>query len=1031
MIPESNSNSINSIFNPFPGLRPFKIEESHLFFGREGQSEEILKKLADEKFVAVIGASGSGKSSLIYCGLVPTLYGGFIGEAKSKWNIIATRPGNAPIENLALAILDKTENESNLDDILIKQKLNASILRSSSKGLVEILDQSFDFENENILIIIDQFEELFRYKSSRKDQSTYNESEAFVKLLVNANRNTDIPVYIVITMRSDFIGECSQFHELTELINDSNYLVPQMTREDFKSAIEGPVAVGGANIETQLVQQLLNEVGDNPDQLPILQHALMRTWDYWMDHSDKKQAISIADYEAIGKMEKALSEHANEAFDELGEDEKWICESMFKTITEKGNDNRGIRHPTSINDIASISKSDVNDVIKVINPFRAAGRSFITPSHEITLSGDSIIDLSHESLMRIWNKLKVWVDEEWNAVQMYMRLSEASEMYQIGNTGLWRPPDLQLALNWREKQKPTLAWAQRYNPAFERAIVYLETSHKEFKAEEENKAKLQKRQLRRSKIFAIVLGTAAIIGMGLTVYSQMMKTEAVRQEQEANKQREIAVEQQKIAEQQTIIAKEKEKEALERKEEADQQRQIAVQKEKEATRNFERAEQQTQLAVRREKEANEQRTLAEKNAEEAKKQSEAAEIARQEAFRRRMLSIGQSMAVKSQQISDNIQLKALVAYQAYLFNEKYKGPKHNPDVYLGLYYALKGLKGQNFNALNGHTGAVKDIAFIPNTNDLLSAGGDGKILKWDISNVDKPFETIIEYPFEQRALGVTNDGKWLICSADSNMIFLSSLENSVESNKYLRGHTKFVSGIAVAPNNEYFISSGNDKTIRKWDLKTYHGEVLIESESKINAIDISPDSKSIVAGVQDGKIYIWNISNMSEPKIINDEEQVAVTAVKFNKKGNWIASGNSQGNLKIWDAETLKLLENLEGHKSRISDIDFNNDDNLMATSSLDGTARLWDCTNLNNQPIELKDHKLWVVSVAFSPDGQSLVTSSNEKDRLLIWSTKSEFLASDLHPRITRNMSAEEWDAYVAADVDYEKTIAELNNIN
>jgi len=211
-------------------------------------------------------------------------------------------------------------------------------------------------------------QELFRYKSSRKDLSTYNESEAFVKLLVNANKTKDVPIYIVLTMRSDFIGECSQFHELTELINDSNYLVPQMTREDFRMAVEGPVAVGGAEIEPQLVQSLLNEVGDNPDQLPILQHALMRTWDYWTEHSDTNLPISISDYEAIGKMEKALSEHANEAYDELSESEKWICESMFKTITEKGNDNRGIRHPTSIRNIASIAQADIEDVIRVVDP---------------------------------------------------------------------------------------------------------------------------------------------------------------------------------------------------------------------------------------------------------------------------------------------------------------------------------------------------------------------------------------------------------------------------------------------------------------------------------------------------------------------------------------------------------------------------------------------------------------------------------------------------------------------------------------
>ncbi len=1024
MTPERNT---NSIFNPFPGLRPFKVEESHLFFGREGQSEEILKKLSDEKFVAVIGASGSGKSSLIYCGLVPTLYGGFIGETKSKWNIIASRPGNSPVENLASAILSKSTTNNKKDDELIKQKLNASILRSSSNGLVEVLEQSFDFENENILIIIDQFEELFRYKTSKGDQSTYNESEAFVKLLVNANKTSDIPVYIVLTMRSDFIGECSQFHELTELINDSNYLVPQMTRDDFRSAIEGPVAVGGATIDTQLVQQLLNEVGDNPDQLPILQHALMRTWEYWMEHSDHNQAISLADYEAIGKMEKALSEHANEAYDELEEDQKWICESMFKTITEKGNDNRGIRHPTSIKDIASISKSNVEDVIKVIDPFRSGRRSFVTPSSDIELDENSIIDLSHESLMRIWNKLKVWVEEEWDAVQMYMRLSDASEMYQVGNTGLWRPPDLQLAINWREKQRPTLAWAQRYNPAFERAMVYLETSDKEFKAEEENKIKLQKRQLRRSKIFAIVLGSAAILGMGLTVYSQMMKAKAVEQERIANEQKEIAVEQQKIAEEQKVIAQQKEKEALEQKEIADQQTLIAIQKEKEATQNFEIAQQQTLLAKEREKEANEQRTRAEESAEVARQQTIEAEKQRQEAYRMRMLSISQSMAVKSQQISDDNQLKALVAYQAHLFNNNFQGEKHNPDVYLGLYSALKGVRGQFYNAKNGHAGAVTDIAFKPGTNMLYSTGGDGKILEWNIGDLNSSFETIVENQFGQKALGITPDGKYLICATDDSKILLLNLLNSVEVNKELTGHTRSVTHIAIAPDNTYFISASNDKTIRKWDLQTLEGEIFIESDSKINTIEIAPDSKSILAGTQDGKINIWNANDTSKFHLIQNDDEIAITALKYNKSGNWLASGDARGNIKIWDSSNYKEIENIVSRQSRINDIDFNIDDKLMATAYQDGVVRMWDCTNFNNQPIELTDHQSWALSNVFSPDGKSLVTTSKDKDRIIIWPTNAELLAEDLRGRITRNMTEEEWDAYVAADIEIEKTIKEL----
>ena len=1029
MIAAGNNANINDLVNPFPGLRPFKIEESHLFFGREGQSEEILNKLSEQKFVAVIGASGSGKSSLIYCGLVPVLYGGFIGEAKSKWKIIKARPGNSPIENLASAIIDLDGNEEKTEDDIVKQKLNASLLRSSSNGLIEVLEQTFDFESENILVIIDQFEELFRYKTSRDDQTTYNESEAFVKLLVNANRNRNVPVYIVLTMRSDFIGECSQFHELTELINESNYLVPQMTRDDFKKAIEGPVAVGGAEIETQLVQQLLNEVGDNPDQLPILQHALMRTWEYWTDHSNIDKSIGLADYEAIGKMGKALSEHANEAFDELSEDEKWICESMFKTITEKGNDNRGIRHPTSIKDISLIAKTSVEQVKKVIDPFRAGGRSFITPSFEIELKEDSIVDLSHESLMRIWNKLKIWVDEEWHAVQMYMRLSEASEMFQLGKTGLWRPPDLQLALNWREKQKPTLAWAQRYNPAFERALVYLKTSDKEFKAEEENKVKLQKRQLRRSKIFAIVLGSAAIVSLGLTIYSQDLVVKVEKEKAEVEKQKGIAEEQTIIAEEKSVIAQEKEQEALVQKGIAEEQRQIAVEKEQEATQNFERAEEQTILAIKREQEAEEQRALAEENADEAKKQSNAAELARQDAYRLRMLSIAQSMSVKSQQISDNTQLKALVAYQAYLFNEKFDGPKHNPDVYLGLYYALKALKGQAYNAINGHTGSVKDIAFVSGTNTLYSAGGDGKILKWDIANLDTPFETIIENPFEQRALGITPDGKWLICAADSSQILLSNLTNSVEIDQKLVGHTKTISGIAVAPNNEFFISSSTDKTILKWNLQTFESEIIVTSESKVNSIEISPDSKKLVVGTQDGKISIWDLENNSDPYIIDQNSKNAITSVAYNKKGSWLVTGDSKGGVRIWDTKKYVEINNLEGHRSKIYDIDFNPSDSLMATSSLDGTVRVWDCTNLNNQPIALTDHESWVLSIAFSPDGKRLVTSSNKQDRILIWPTSFDYLAPEVMKGIERDMTIDEWNAFVAKDVEYEKIYSEYVN--
>lgn len=342
-------------FNPFPGLRPFGIEESHLFFGREGQSDEVLKKLAENKFTAVIGASGSGKSSLMYCGLIPILYGGFITDAGSSWKVISTRPGRGPIDNLAESLIHDDSTELSSKEHFTKKSIAAAVLRSSSLGLVEAVKQLFRFQEENILILVDQFEELFRYKRSKNDSSSINESAAFVKLLLEAISQSEVPIYVVLTMRSDFIGDCAQYPELTKRINDSHYLIPQMTREDFREAILGPVAVGGGEISPRLTQQLLNDVGDNQDQLPILQHALMRTWDYWSKNKDKGEVMDIRHYDAIGRMEKALSEHANEAFDELTEREKEICESIFKTLTEKGSDGRGIRHPSSVKLIAEIA----------------------------------------------------------------------------------------------------------------------------------------------------------------------------------------------------------------------------------------------------------------------------------------------------------------------------------------------------------------------------------------------------------------------------------------------------------------------------------------------------------------------------------------------------------------------------------------------------------------------------------------------------------------------------------------------------
>lgn len=1009
-------------FNPFPGLRPFSIEESHLFFGREGQSEEVLQLLASKRFVAVIGASGSGKSSLMYCGLVPILYGGFITDAGSNWKIITTRPGNSPLSNLAKALV-KSEKEVNPEEEGLRENLTHSIIQRSSLGLVDAVKQMDIKEEENILLMVDQFEELFRFKKSRSGSSSINESEAFVKLLVEAVRQNDIPIYTILTMRSDFIGECSQFQDLTELINESNYLIPQMTREDFRDAIVGPVAVGGAAIDPYLLQQLLNDVGDNPDQLPILQHALMRTWDYWMKQGDYQRPITVSDYEAIGTMEKALSEHANEAFDELTERGKEICESMFKTLTEKGSDNRGIRHPSRVDTIAHIAVAKEDEVIEVIDRFRAAGRSFVTPAAEVAINKDSVVDLSHESLMRIWNNLHVWVDEEAQAVQMYTRLADAAELYQLGKTGLWRPPDLQLALNWRTKQKPTLTWAQRYNPAFERAMVYLDTSEKEFIAEEENKIRLQRRRLKRSRIFAIVLGTAAVIALGLMLWANELRGQA-------EKSRRIAEEQTIIAEQKSIEAQEQRDLAEESAIEANEQREIAVEQTKEAEKqrrnaenNFELANQQRKLAVdnldlakRNEREAQENAEIARQNAEIAQRNAE-------EAYQRRMLSISQSMAVKSVQVENDKDLQGLVAYHSYLFNKKYKGLVHHPDVYLGLYYALKSLKDPLYNVYRGHSDAIQSVVFSnSNSNIFYSAGSDGKLLLWDKSKSENTYAVIKENIRSNRALALSPDGKILACGTDGLGIQLFKTASLTSGYDTLSAHRNKIRILLFLPDNK-LVSAGVDNEIIIWDLPSQDQTPISTGESRVLSLASHPKGKIIAGGTREGQLIIWDKSNNYSASTLVSETDNSIYALAFNSSGTILAIGDKNGDIKIWDYANNRLLQTLTDHNARINDLEFSPNDKYLASVSMDGTVRLWDASDFNSQPIVLTDNEGFIFTVAFSQDSKYFISGSTEEDRLILRPTKATMLAEGFCKLLERNMTQDEWNIFVGTDIEYEKS--------
>ncbi len=1027
--------------NPFPGLRPFKIEESHLFFGREGQSDEVLLKLSKHRFVGVIGPSGSGKSSFVYCGVLPILYGGFLTDASPNWEVVVTRPGAGPIDNLAEALLKSSDDYSsaNTEDQKIKRTIVSTLLRSSSLGLVEAVQQSRRSKDINYLILVDQFEELFRFKDST-DPGSVDETLAFVNLLMEAANYEDSPIYVGITMRSDFIGDCAQFPELTRKLNDSHYLIPQMTRDQKRRAVEGPVAVGGANIAPRLVQQLLNDLGDNPDQLPILQHALMRTWSYWAHYRDYDgEPVDLKHYEAIGTMSQALSQHANEAYEELDEEQKRICEILFKAITEKRGENFGIRRPTRLNEIAAIADVSEKDVAEVIEKFREPGRSLLTPAHGMELGSKAMIDISHESLMRIWVRLKNWVDDEAEAVQMYLRLAEAAAMYQVGKAGLWRPPDLQLALNWQAKHKPTLVWGQRYHPAFERTMVFLEYSRKEFETEQRIKELEQKRKLQRARVTAIVFGSLMVVALMFLVYAIYQQTEAKRQEARAIENAEKAIEQQKLAEAAKEEALEQKAAAEKAKAEADIQRAAAIANAEEAERQRIAADEQRERAVRNEQRAVENENLAKKNERLANEQKQIALENEAKATRARYIASAKAMALKSQELSSNPAQEALLAQQAFNFNKNYDGYAYDNDIYNGLYYALKSLKHPLTNSLESHKkGSARAIEPRISSKHIYSGGSDGKIIRWSSQDgVWTPEEITPERTtYLVFTLDISPDENFLIAGGlyplnrNENYVELYDLRNHGSAPKKIMGYVSDIGDLHFTHDGKGFYARDNSgRSIKYSDLNT--AREVIASKTKINALSINDDGTKLAGAGQDGNLYVWDIVNNYQETVTKISAS-ALSAVTFNPTGQLIVVGDINGLIRIVDRGII--TRDLSGHTGTIEKIRFNHAGTFMASASKDFKIRLWNMRNLKEQPIVLSDHD-WVWDVAFSPDDEQLVVGINSVKENIgsidypihVWPTRVETMSGILCPLATRNMTKDEWDIFVGEDLKYESTCPNL----
>lgn len=536
--------------HPYPGLRPFARDEADIFFGRQEQISQLLAKLAANRFVTILGNSGSGKSSLVQAGLIPALEAGMLPSAGSRWVSITMRPGNSPIENLAKALLATPQTGQIWSRYTDASELLTAVLRRGPDGIREILKQGYLVDRSNLLVVVDQFEELFRYHNA----GDIDQSIEFVNLLLSASQQKDYPVYIVLTMRSDFTGECSLFRGLPEAINQGHFLVPRLTRDQCREAIVGPAAAFGVTIEERLITQILNDMQSDPDQLPLMQHILQRMWNEQAHEKMQPLQFRLQDYIELGGLENAISKHADEIYDRLSPLQQAIAARLFQCLTERVDGNRDSRRPIRFEKLVEIVETNrlefeseppelplqhsqwAAELIEVLNVFRAADCNFLVPSQSLPISSNTIIDISHESLIRQWKQLRIWVEAEYQAGQTYRRMLETAKLWQIERAALWRTPDLETGLNWSALGLGP-RWAERYGGDYEIAIEFLQKSQQEQQRLDQAKQTQIARELSLIKQAAarlrlLLYSTAAICALtftaALVTYSLWQNQEKLR-----------------------------------------------------------------------------------------------------------------------------------------------------------------------------------------------------------------------------------------------------------------------------------------------------------------------------------------------------------------------------------------------------------------------------------------------------------------------------------------------------------------------
>ncbi|WP_413167794.1 WD40 repeat domain-containing protein [Capilliphycus salinus ALCB114379] len=1006
---ESTNTAEENLPCPYRGLFHFGPNDAEFFFGREVFIQELFTTTQTRNFIPVLGASGSGKSSLVMAGLVPKL------QKEGYWKFTHFRPSSDPFHALAESLVPLYEPDKNATEQMRQARQLAEYFVEGSLPLQDVLSQiERNYPNHRILLIADQFEELYTLCAEQKTR--YRFLDILLTSFQFSSSQSQFPHVLVATMRADFLGNALSYRRFADVLQNADLKLGPMNREELSQVIVKPADKLGVTFEAGLMERILDDVEDEPGNLPLLEFALTELW-----KRRKGKQLTHAAYEEIGQVQGALARHADENYSKLSAAQKEQVQRIFIQLVRPGEGTEDTRRLATKVELADASWSLVKQL--------ADARLVVTSRNA---ANQETVEVVHEALIRNWSELRQWMDTDRSFRTWQERLRAA--MYQWEQTqrdegGLLRGAALAEAEENLKQRREDLSSGEQ---EFIEASLALRDRL------------LKKEEKRRKRLFLITSITSVVfVSLSIVAAYQWRQAEiALINASTQSSQADFKVNRNSLdALTDALDAGER----LQRLPwgSKDQERQASV---------LSTLAQSVSWVREQNRLEGHQRTVQSVSFSPDGQMLATASYDNTVKLWRRDGSLfktleGHTEPVTSVRFSPDNKMIASGSWDGTVrlwdsngnsigVIKAYKGHgvtsiSFSPD---GQTIAsasddktvkLWGMDGQLLHTLKGHEKFIRQVSFSPKGDQIVTVSDDKTVKLWSpdgtlIKTLDKHSDAVMSADFSgdgQMFATASIDGTvklwsregelintlehpdvWSVSVSQDGQTIASGREDGtiklwVRNGKDVRlldtwvGHQGAIPSVTFSPDGQILATASNDSITKLWQVNRSRLTVLFGHQNNVLDAAFSPDGKRIASASSDGTVKIW--SREGKQILTLQEHKSEVNAVSFSPNGNIIASGGNDNTIKLWSVNG-QLQRTIEGHKYGVNTVSFSNDRNRIASASSDGTVKLW---SLDGQEIiTLEGHRGRVLSVAFSPDGQTIATAGDDRE-VKLWSAEGKEL--------------------------------------